>query len=303
MVPSGHTFVSQRLRSAFSATGMMEEMTGGVSYLFFLRGLASRVGSDWEAVRADLAALHGAIFARRGLDWNITSEEEHKKTLFDGAAKLANALPASAEVSGNNAISQRPSPAREALLLPAQVNYVGWGGNLYDAGYAYHGSVHVILKQLRTGWLWEKVRVQGGAYGAFCAFDRMSGAFVLASYRDPNVRGTLDIFARTAGHLASMPISRRELDAAIIGAMGEVDAYMLPDAKGSAAHTRALVGDTQELRRKMRDEILATTPEHFHAFAAHLEKMFENGKVCVLGGDTLEKTAKNEDGWESVKVL
>ncbi|SBW11028.1 Presequence protease 1, chloroplastic/mitochondrial [uncultured delta proteobacterium] len=303
LVPAGHTFVSQRLRSALSATGMMEEATGGVSYLFFLRELADRVAKNWESVRADLTALHGAVFTRQGLDWNITGEEEHKQTLFDGAAKLADALPRPAGPSGSHGITGRTAPAREALLLPAQVNYVGSGGNLYDAGYAYHGSVHVILKQLRTGWLWEKVRVQGGAYGAFCAFDRMAGAFVLASYRDPNVRGTLDIFGRTAKHLASTAISRRELDSAIIGAMGEVDAYMLPDAKGSAAHARALIGDTAESRQKMRDEILSTTQDHFHAFAVHLGKALENGPVCVLGGDVLEKTAKAEGGWDCVKVL
>ncbi len=163
--------------------------------------------------------------------------------------------------------------------------------------------MHVILKQLRTGWLWEKVRVQGGAYGAFCSFDRMAGSFVLASYRDPNVRGTLDIFGRTAEHLAAVSLSRRELDSAIIGAMGEVDAYMLPDAKGAAAFARALSGDTPELRQKMREEILATTADHFHAFAACLAKALETGPICVLGGETLEKVAKAESGWNCVKVL
>ena len=304
LVPSGHTFVSTRLRAAQSATGMMEEITGGVSSLFFLRKLADRADKDWPSVRADLAALRDAIFARPGLAWNITGENDHKAALLAGAEALANKLPGKPPAgAATPPIAPLASPAREALLLPAQVNYVGQGGNLYDAGYTYHGSVHVILKQLRTGWLWEKVRVQGGAYGAFCAFDRMAGAFVLASYRDPNVRGTLDIFARTVDHLAKITLSRRELDSAIIGAMGEVDAYMLPDAKGSAAYARALTGDTPERRKAMRDEILATAPEHFHAFAACLGKALQSGPVCVLGGDMLEKTAKAEGGWECVKVL
>jgi len=303
LVPAGHTFVSLRLRAAQSATGMMEETTGGISYLFFLRELAGRVANEWSAVREDLTALHSAVFSRSGLAWNITGETAHKESLLSKAASLAANLPVA--VSG---ISCEPfvpyqAPAREGLLLPAQVNYVGHGGNLYDAGYAYHGSVHVILKQLRTGWLWEKVRVQGGAYGAFCTFDRMAGSFVLASYRDPNVRGTLDVFARTASHLTSIDISRRELDAAIIGAIGEVDAYMLSDAKGTAAYARALVGDTPELRQKMRNEILTTTPEHFHAFAGYLAKALEIGPICVLGGDTLENTAKNEGNWNCIKVL
>ena len=303
LVPAGHTFVSLRLRAAQSSTGMMEEVSGGIAYLFFLRNLATHVTDNWDAVREDLATVHAAIFSQQGMAWNITGEAPYREALLSGANRLAALLPTHAQTSANAPFTPAPSPLREALLLPAQVNYVGQGGNLYDAGYMYHGSVHVILKQLRTGWLWEKVRVQGGAYGAFCSFDRMAGSFVLASYRDPNVRGTLDIFARTADHLATVDISRRELDAAIIGTLGEIDAYMLPDAKGSAAYARALVGDTPELRQKMREEVLATTPEHFHSFAAYLARALEAGSSCVLGGDALEKTTKTEAGWNCIKIL
>lgn len=303
LVPAGHTFVSSRLRSFQSATGMMEEATGGIAYLFFLRILAERAAKDWPSVRADLDSLRAAIFARQTLTWNITAEEAQKRTLLAQTAALSAKLPSSGPGKSSDAIAAATLPAREALILPSQVNYVGMGGNLYDAGYAYHGSVHVILKQLRTGWLWEKVRVQGGAYGAFCAFDRLAGAFVLASYRDPNVRNTIDIFSRTANHLQNLSLSRRELDAAIIGAMGEIDAYLLPDAKGMAAFSRDLVGDTKELRQKMREEVLATNADHFHAFGASLAKALQNGRICVLGGDTLEKTAKEDGGWECVKLM
>ncbi|MDL2209341.1 insulinase family protein [Desulfovibrio sp. OttesenSCG-928-O18] len=302
LVPAGHTFVSLRLRGAQSASGAMEEATGGVAYLLFLRGLAEKASKDWASVLADLDTLRSTVFARPFLSWNITGESGQKQALLAGAEKLAQKLPQVAP-SPESPLSPLRYPGKEALLLPAQVNYVGMGGNLYDAGYVYHGSVHVILKQLRTGWLWEKVRVQGGAYGAFCAFDRMAGAFVLASYRDPNVRNTLDIFARTPAHLASLTLSKRELEAAVIGAMGEMDAHLLPDAKGSAAFARKLIGDTKELRQKMRDEILSTTQDHFHAFAEVLTKAMKTGPVCVLGGDTLEKTATEDGGWTVVKLL
>ena len=57
-----------------------------------------------------------------------------------------------------------------------QVNYVGKAGNLYeDAGYELHGSSYVIDKFLGTSWLWDRVRVVGGAYGGFCNLDTHSG--------------------------------------------------------------------------------------------------------------------------------
>jgi Zn-dependent M16 (insulinase) family peptidase len=41
-------------------------------------------------------------------------------------------------------------------------------------------------------FLWEKIRVQGGAYGGSCQFDRRSGGFTFISYRDPNLLATHD---------------------------------------------------------------------------------------------------------------
>lgn len=57
----------------------------------------------------------------------------------------------------------------------AQVNYVGKGANLYRAGYQLSGSAYVISKHIGNTWLWDRVRVSGGAYGGFCDFDSHSG--------------------------------------------------------------------------------------------------------------------------------
>ena len=69
------------------------------------------------------------------------------------------------------------------------------------------------------------------------------------------------------------------------------------------AISRDLVGDTKELRQKMREEVLATNTDHFHAFGGHLAKALQSGRICVLGGDTLEKTAREDGGWECVKLM
>ena len=45
---------------------------------------------------------------------------------------------------------------------------MGKAVNLYeDAGYKLSGSSYVINKLLGTSWLWDRVRVSGGAYGGF----------------------------------------------------------------------------------------------------------------------------------------
>ena len=74
-----------------------------------------------------------------------------------------------------------------------QVNYVGKAANLYEDGnYQLHGSSYVINKYLGTTWLWDRIRVSGGAYGGFSDFDSHSGMFTYLSYRDPNLLKTVD---------------------------------------------------------------------------------------------------------------
>ncbi|MDX1520879.1 MAG: peptidase M16, partial [Anaerolineae bacterium] len=197
-------------------------------------------------------------------------------------------------------------PDNEGLTLPAQVNYVGNAANLYDLGYTLHGSVSVINNFIRTGYLWDRVRVQGGAYGCFCAFDSDSGIYSYYSYRDPNLLKTLDIYDQTGKFLRELDLSQAELTKSIIGAIGRLDAYQLPDAKGYSSMYRYLVGLTDEVRQQRREEVLSTTAADFRAFGEVLSRMNDAGHVVVLGSQEAIEAANAEKGgdWLAVqKVL
>ena len=185
---------------------------------------------------------------------------------------------------------------REGMVVPSRVNYVGKGADLYELGYDYSGSVHVITHFLRTSWLWDQVRVQGGAYGAMCAFDRLSGGLTFVSYRDPNLLQTLDAFDRTAAFLSDLALERAELTQSIIGAIGDIDPYRLPDAKGFASLQRHLIGVTDEARQRMRDEVLSTTQHDFKSFAEILQQFKEHGIVKVLGSESSIRQANETHG-------
>ena len=303
LVPAGHTVVAARLRAALSGAGRLAEAAGGVSYLDFLRRLCQRIETDWAGVAQDLEALRRYVLHRAGAAINLTATPEQRGSLQALAGKFMMSLPERGQGGGAPWFGEPARlPEREALILPAQVNYVGKGINLFDAGYAWHGSASVILKYLRTGYLWEKVRVQGGAYGCMCGLDRMSGAFFMVSYRDPNILPTLAVYDAAAKHLSGRAVGRAELEAAIVGAIGELDSYLLPDAKGSAAFVRGLCGDTETLRARLRDEILGTTAAHFKEFGQALLAFSAKGRVCALGGGALERAAM-EQGWQVEKVL
>ena len=295
MIPAGHSVVALRLAATMSQAAHLSELTGGVSYLDYLRDLSGRVEKDWGSILAELETLRSRLISREGLSLNLICRQEDFSICRDALGSLLEALPGKA--SDETPFARLPpaafSPRRadEALILPAQVNYVGQGVNLYELGYKYHGSIHVALKYLRTGYLWEEIRVKGGAYGAMANFDRMSGVLCLVSYRDPNVENTLNVYSRVGEHLKRLSFDAGELDRSIIGAIGELDTHLLPDAKGSASFSRLLTGDTDEARQKMREEILSTTLEDFHALGEALSGLGK-GNTCMLGGPAVEEYAK-----------
>jgi Zn-dependent M16 (insulinase) family peptidase len=303
LVPGGHSVVNTRLRANFNEADWATEQIGGVSYLFFLRALAQQIETDWASVQATLEQIRQILLNRATMLLNVTADATAWSHFEPQLADFLRALPA-APVAPARWVAEQ-GPRFEGLTIPAQVNYVGKGADLYKLGYKPSGAASVIAKYLRTTWLWEKIRVQGGAYGGFCLFDHRSGGFTYLSYRDPNLLATLDVYDQTAAFLRESELSQEELTKSIIGTIGEVDAYQLPDAKGFSSMLRYLVGDTDEIRQRMREEILSTSAADFHAFADALEQVVDRGLVVVLGSQSAIEAANAErSGWLDVsKVL
>jgi Zn-dependent M16 (insulinase) family peptidase len=227
---------------------------------------------------------------------NVTLDGDHWRLFRPQLAEFLRGLPA--EQIRQQSWEKAGLLQDQGLVIPAQINFVGKGVNLYKNGYELDGSYAVINNYLRTTWLWEKVRVQGGAYGGFCLFDHRSGVLTYLSYRDPNVVETLDIYDQTGGFLRQLDgtrLTQEELTKSIIGAIGDLDAYQFPDAKGFTSMARYLTGETDAMRQARREQILTTTMADFHTFGEALERANQAGRVVVLGSEQALQVA-NEQG-------
>ena len=111
---------------------------------------------------------------------------------------------------------------------------------------------------------------------------RHSGVFSFLSYRDPNLLKTLEVYDGTANFLRELELDDDTLTKAIIGTIGDVDSYQLPDAKGYTSLLRYLLGVTDEEREKRREEILSTTVKDFKEFADAVEAVKEKGVVVAV---------------------
>ena len=297
IVGSGHSFAGTRLDAQRNTAGWVSELMGGISYLEFIRGLVGRLDKDWEGVAADLERLRSCLLQRRGALVNMTGDERALGAASHHLTEFWEALPATAApmADWNGALLAQ----NEALVVPTQVNYVCKAANLYeDAGYELSGSSYVINKLLGTTWLWDRVRVSGGAYGAFCDFDTHSGMFTYSSYRDPNLLKTVDVYDGTVDFLHQLELNDEELARAIIGTVGDIDAYQLPDAKGRTAFMRHILGVTDEERQRRREEVLATNIKDFRQFADVLAAVREKGRVvAVTSAEKVEAANKERPGF------
>ncbi len=299
LVPGGHMLVGSRLSAHFDEAGWLGEQMGGIEQLFFLRRLVEEVERDWPSVLDRLERVKSLLVNRQTVICNITLDAGHWADFRPRLSALLARLPTAP--AQRTVWTPSSPPPFEGLTIPARVNYVAKGANLYDLGYELDGSMSVIANYLRTSWLWDRIRVQGGAYGGFCLFDRASGVFSYISYRDPNLLATIDSYDQTAQFLRDLDLSEDELVKSIIGAIGRIDAYQLPDAKGYTSMVRYLTRESDEERQRYREQVLATTADDFTALAGVLSKVNDAGLVAVLGSqEAIAEANEEKDGWLAI---
>ena len=123
-----------------------------------------------------------------------------------------------------------------------------------------------------------------------------------SSYRDPNLQGTLDIYAKTVDVLGALEMSDDALEQAIVGAVGDLDSPMSPDAKGYRAMGWFLSGMTTEARQAYRDEMMATTRDDFASFGERLKAATFH--AAVFGSaEAIEKANDARDAKMTVTKL
>lgn len=281
LLPAGHLVTNERLSSRLSCTGGIFDRASGTEYLLFLRRIIPEIRDDWQRVRERLKSLHSRLIKRQGMHCNATIDSASWQTIAPLIESFAEGM--TSRQSTPRQCNLKPDPRHEFLTAETQVQYVGKAVRLREHGTEISGSELVVVRYLRTAWLWDQIRVQGGAYGAISSLGHFSGIFSMVSYRDPQVDRTLDVYNRTAEHLRKLDISAQELERAIIGAIGDLDKYRLPDAQGYVSLMDHLCGRSPADRQRLRDEVLATTTEDFRVFGEKIDHLAESGIVVALG--------------------
>lgn len=302
LAPSGHAYAARRLRARFSRASMAEERLSGLAGIESLRAWANSLEQSWPWLREGLHELRRQIVQRGGLDVNVTLDARNFQDFRPRLEAMLSGLPC-----GTLAPVSWPGlelPENEGLSAPVQVNYVAQGRPLSEFGYTPHGSMMVACRYLRNAYLWERVRVRGGAYGSFCSYDRWSNMLTMLSYRDPNIEKTLEAFAEAGDFLINLDIAPDELERAVIGTVGDIDSVLLPDAQGHAAMARHWAKDTEEARQLVRTQVMNTTLEDLREAGRMMKKAMAGAPVVVVGAEErLKDAAKDMKGMVITRAI
>ena len=189
----------------------------------------------------------------------------------------------------------------EGLKTAGEVNYLAIVGKSGRCTPEKSGVMAVARHILGTEYLWNNVRVLGGAYGSGFSFDPVKGIGTFTSYRDPHLARTLDVYKKAADFLRNFEADERTMTKFVIGTMGGVDRPLSPSAKGARALAATLSGRSPEAIQKQRDAILSADVEDIRSCAQILDKVLSDYCICAVG--TEAKLNSHKEMFETVTNL
>lgn len=295
---AGHSTAVSRATSYFSATASYNELTGGTAYYHFLEKLAKNYETEKAAIITKLQEVCKKLFTRANMLVNYTADDAGYAKLPETLRILTGRLP---EGSGERFLFRhKVENVNEGLKTSAQVDYVARCGNFRTEGYEYTGALKILQVILSYDYLWLNIRVKGGAYGCMSGFGR-SGEGYLVSYRDPNLKETVDIYEGIPAYLEQFDPDERDMTKYVIGTISNLDTPLTPSIKGTRGLSAYLSGVTEEMMQQERDQVLQATKEDIQALAGQVRAVLNTGSFCVVGNE--EKIEANRGMFGVVENL
>ena len=263
-----------------SVSGAVSETLSGIPYFRLLSRIQANFEEEREALIKALQELAVMIFRRENLMVDYVGADEGWEKLEEAVESFAEALHTESVETGN----YHPVPQRkqEGFMTAGQVLYVCRAGNFKKKGLPYRGTLRFLQVMMRYEYLWINLRVKGGAYGCQCSFGR-SGESGFTSYRDPNLKNTVEVYEKAAETVEKFTADERTMTQYIIGAISDMDTPMNPSAHGLFSLSAYQCGITQEMLDQEREQLLGATQEEIRELAAYIRAFMEDDFLCVVG--------------------
>lgn len=276
----GQTVAITRLYSYCAAAPRVNEQDE-FSYYQFLKNLVDNFAVQAPQVLSALQKLLQRFYQKSKFMLTYSCDAEDRADVRAQALAFIDKLP-EARVTEIPDVPLVTS-INEGITTAGKVQYVAAGGSFKKYGHKYVGAMAVLETILRYEYLWTKIRIQGGAYGATARFE-LNGLGVFASYRDPQLEKSLQAYKELASWLKTVEFPERELNKYVIGTISGMDVPLTNTMRLDKAAVQYLKQLPDALRQRIRSEVLNVTNEDLQKLGQVVEDMLSDGLICVVGG-------------------
>ncbi|MCQ2428306.1 MAG: insulinase family protein [Clostridia bacterium] len=275
----GNRFAARRASAMLSESAYIDELLNGIEFLKRIRAIVAEAEADGgKALAGKLSATAKRIFVKERAVIAVAGD-----TPDAWIEELIGALP-HGDAAGKKASVGTLEKVSEGIEIPAQIGFAGLAGR-FDSSYDYTAGTVVATHFVSYDWLWNEVRVKGGAYGCGLSVGA-SGSVSFTSYRDPQPASSLDAFAKSAGKLRALADEGPEaIEKYIISSLPAADPMLTPASEMSRDVSLYFRGLPADFPIKAREEILAVNPDTLRKAADMLDDVIANSSaVVVVGG-------------------
>lgn len=297
-INNGHSAALGRAMSYSSPSAVVREQLSGVDFYLFLRNLLEHFDERLDDLRAKLAALADRIFAADGCMASFTGSDEDFDAYWDAAGNLG--LGAGDGASSGTLVVPEPRDRHEAFVIPSDICFAARACDPRRLGIDVTGAWAVAANALSYDYLWNEIRVKGGAYGCgFRAAGERQTAFY--TYRDPAIDPSIERVARAGEWLGSFEPDEAAFEGFIVSCVSGMDAPVKPYALTKRRNTTYLAGLDPHAREERRAQMLAATPGELRSLGADVTRIAAVSPTCVFGGRDV--IAKSNAGFNVVDLL
>lgn len=276
-----HVLVANRALSQVKTTSKLGELASGIDYFNYIKDIQEELKATSETISiADqLANLLDTLLNKNRFNVLYTGPVDRIKLIKEKIRESFADLPS--EKLGTLAELTTGPKQKEAYITAQDVNYVGLAANSKDI-LPFNGSTNVLTNAIRFDYLWNEIRVKGGAYGSLYLHQR-KGQTAFASYRDPNIRETLAVYRDLPEYLENIDLTEEELTKYIIGSISPLEQPKSARSKGVTALSRLKNDLSAQEIKELKEEILATEVKDLTKLASNFEDLLKQDAVVVIG--------------------
>ena len=278
-VNAGHTAAERRLTGCWAAASRLAECTSGVDFYLFLKDLLAHWDERKQGLCEHLEALSRRIFTASNVTVSFTGPAQDREAFWEAGSTLGLAPQ---DLSSTHLAIPAPVAANEAFVVPSNVCFVAAGTAPSPLDHASLGIWKVARRVLTFDYLWNEVRVKGGAYGT--GFERgQTGIVHFYSYRDPGIDPTLERFGNASEWLSNWDPSEAEMDGYVVSCVASHDSPRKPRQIAATQDATYFSDRPKDWRDRERRAILESTADDIRELAHPLADFDENRRVCVFG--------------------